>query len=156
MSSVCSETILPIKLSLMITLRMAFQSVTVSPINKHAASRANLTAGGGFPIERISTKSFFLIDFTAEANSNTCLGPTFYYSRNYLVAEASSKALWEENNVVRQTTVNQLIFYFLPQKNDELRHDKTSKMRVPRLIWVFAGRTVTLLVLSCRGSDVHF
>ena len=24
--------------------------------------------------------------------------------------------------------------------------------RMPRLIWVFAGRTVTLLVLSCRGS----
>ena len=24
----------------------------------------------------------------------------------------------------------------------------------PRLIWVFAGRTVTLLVLSCRGSNV--
>ena len=28
--------------------------------------------------------------------------------------------------------------------------------RMPRLIWVFAGRTVTLLVLSCRGSNaVH-
>ena len=25
--------------------------------------------------------------------------------------------------------------------------------RMPRLIWVFAGRTRTLLVLSCRGSD---
>ena len=24
--------------------------------------------------------------------------------------------------------------------------------RMPKLIWVFAGRTVTLLVLSCRGS----
>ena len=24
---------------------------------------------------------------------------------------------------------------------------------MPRLIWVFAGRTLTLLVLSCRGSD---
>ena len=24
--------------------------------------------------------------------------------------------------------------------------------RMPRLIWVFAGRTATLLVLSCRGS----
>ena len=25
--------------------------------------------------------------------------------------------------------------------------------QMPRLIWVFAGRTVTLLVLSCRGSN---
>ena len=30
--------------------------------------------------------------------------------------------------------------------------DQTGQM--PRLIWVFAGRTVTLLVLSCRGSFV--
>ena len=28
--------------------------------------------------------------------------------------------------------------------------DQTGQM--PRLIWVFAGRTLTLLVLSCRGS----
>ena len=25
--------------------------------------------------------------------------------------------------------------------------------RMPRLIWVFTGRTLILLVLSCRGSD---
>lgn len=73
MSSVWSWTILPIKLSLMIIPRIAFQSVAPSPINKHAASRANLTAGGGFPIERISTKSFFLIELTAEANINRFL-----------------------------------------------------------------------------------
>ena len=29
--------------------------------------------------------------------------------------------------------------------------DQTGQM--PRLIWVFAGRTATLLVLSCRGSN---
>ena len=27
--------------------------------------------------------------------------------------------------------------------------------RMPRLIWVYAGRTLTLLVLSCRGSYNH-
>ena len=31
------------------------------------------------------------------------------------------------------------------------RPDQTGRM--PRLIWVFAGRTVNLLVLSCRGSN---
>ena len=30
--------------------------------------------------------------------------------------------------------------------------DQTGRM--PRLIWVFAGRTVALLVLSCRGSNI--
>ena len=30
--------------------------------------------------------------------------------------------------------------------------DSAQTGRMPRLIWVFAGRTVTLLVLSCRGS----
>ena len=34
-------------------------------------------------------------------------------------------------------------------------HSKDSDQtgRMPRLIWVFAGRTVTLLVLSCHGSN---
>ena len=34
--------------------------------------------------------------------------------------------------------------------------DSDQTGRMPRLIWVFAGRTLTLLVLSCRGSNtVH-
>ena len=51
-------------------------------------------------------------------------------------------------------------------KTLEPRHDKTNKMSVrpawaedsdqtgqmPRLIWVFTGRTLILLLLSCRGS----
>ena len=28
--------------------------------------------------------------------------------------------------------------------------------RMPRLIWVFAGRTAILLVLSCRGSNLEY
>ena len=32
------------------------------------------------------------------------------------------------------------------------REDSNQTGRMPRLIWVFAGRTVILLVLSCRGS----
>ena len=34
-------------------------------------------------------------------------------------------------------------------------HSKSSDQtgRMPRLIWVFAGRTLILLVLSCRGSN---
>ena len=32
--------------------------------------------------------------------------------------------------------------------------DSDQTVRMPRLIWVFAGRTVILLVLSCRGSNI--
>ena len=32
--------------------------------------------------------------------------------------------------------------------------DSDQTGRMPRLIWVFAGRTATLLVLSCRGSNI--
>ena len=34
------------------------------------------------------------------------------------------------------------------------REDSDQTGRMPRLIWVFAGRTLILLVLSCRGSFV--
>ena len=33
--------------------------------------------------------------------------------------------------------------------------DSDQTGRMPRLIWVFAGRTLILLALSCRGSYVH-
>ena len=34
--------------------------------------------------------------------------------------------------------------------------DSDQTGRIPRLIWVFAGRTLILLVLSCRGSNFVF
>ena len=34
--------------------------------------------------------------------------------------------------------------------------DSDQTGRMPRLIWVFVGRTLILLVLSCRGSDSLF
>ena len=39
-----------------------------------------------------------------------------------------------------------------------LRHSEDSDQirRMRRLIWVFAGRTLILLVLSCRGSIMYF
>ena len=39
------------------------------------------------------------------------------------------------------------------EDSDQTGHDQTGRM--PRLIWVFAGRTLILLVLSCRGSNVR-
>ena len=38
----------------------------------------------------------------------------------------------------------------------ELHIESDQTGRMPRLIWVFAGRTATLLLLSCRGSVVQF
>ena len=44
-------------------------------------------------------------------------------------------------------------------KDPRFRHadseDSYQTGRMPRLIWVSAGRTLILLVLSCRGSDTH-
>ena len=33
--------------------------------------------------------------------------------------------------------------------------DSDQTGRLPRLIWVFAGRTLILFVFSCRGSNIH-
>ena len=71
MSSVEKFTMVEMKLSLMMTPRMVLQSVACSPSNKQMDSKANLTAGGGLPIERTSTRCCFLIDLTAvKGNSN--------------------------------------------------------------------------------------
>ena len=65
MSSVEKFTMVEIKLSLMMTPRMVLQSVACSPSNKQMDSKASLTAGGGLPMERTSTRCCFLIDLTA-------------------------------------------------------------------------------------------
>ena len=41
-----------------------------------------------------------------------------------------------------------------PLSAEESLCDQTERM--PRLIWVFTGRTVILLVLSCGGSFLHY
>ena len=42
---------------------------------------------------------------------------------------------------------------FLAPIKRTVKTDQTGQM--PRLIWVFGGHTTTLLVLSCRGSNVN-
>ena len=62
------------KLSLMMTPRIVLQSVACSPSNKQMDSKASLTAGGGLPMERTSTRCCFLMDFTAvKKDSNLTL-----------------------------------------------------------------------------------
>ena len=70
MSSVEKFTTVEIKLSLMITPLMALQSAACSPSNKQMDSKASFTAGGGFPMERTSTRCCFLMDFTAKIKRN--------------------------------------------------------------------------------------
>lgn len=76
MSSVEKFTMVEMKLSLMMTPRMVLQSVACSPSNKQMDSKASLTAGGGLPMERTSTRCCFLIDLTAvkkDGNLPVCL-----------------------------------------------------------------------------------
>ena len=66
MSSVLKlETMVLIKLSLMITARIDLQSLAFSPSRRQIDSRASFTSTGGFAIERTSTRCCLLIDFTA-------------------------------------------------------------------------------------------
>ena len=72
-TSVFILTILEMKLSLMMICRIVFQSMSLvppSPSNKQMASKANFTAGGGLAIDRISTRSFFLMPFTADSETS--------------------------------------------------------------------------------------
>ena len=67
-SSVEKFTTVEMKLSLMMAPRMVLQSAACSPRSRQMDSSANLTAGGGFPMERTSTRCCFLMDFTAARN----------------------------------------------------------------------------------------
>ena len=55
------------------------------------------------------------------------------------------RPVWSESSLSAWRTLGPLAIHWAHSKDS----DQTGQM--PRLIWVFAGRTVTLLVLSCRG-----
>ena len=55
--------------------------------------------------------------------------------------------VWSESSLCTQWVAKDPMLLHADSKDS----DQTGQM--PRLIWVFAGRTAILLVLSCRGSN---
>ena len=58
------------------------------------------------------------------------------------------RPVWSESSLCAQWVAKEPTLLHADSKDS----DQTGRM--PRLIWIFAGRTVTLLILSCRGSHV--
>ena len=58
------------------------------------------------------------------------------------------RPVWSESSLCAQWVAKDPSFLHA----DSEASDQTGRM--PRVIWVFAGRTLILLVLSCRGSNV--
>ena len=61
----------------------------------------------------------------------------------------STKLVWSESSLCDQWVAKDPRFLHVDSKDS----DQTGRMS--RLIWVFAGRTLIWLVLSCRGSNAH-
>ena len=57
--------------------------------------------------------------------------------------------VWSESSLSAQRKLGPLATHWAQSENT----DQTGRM--PRLIWVFAGRTVSLLVLSCCGLNIE-
>ena len=85
------------------------------------------------------------------------MGPKFFESRhdktnkmNVRLAKTQIslgiRPVWSESSLWAEWVAKDASFLLADSKDS----DQTG--RVPRLIRVFTGRTVTLLVLSCRGS----
>ena len=66
--------------------------------------------------------------------------------RRFRSAWASTHAVWSDSSLSAWRKLGPLATHEAHSEDS----DQTGRM--PRLIWVFAGRTATLLVLSCRGS----
>ena len=57
------------------------------------------------------------------------------------------RPVWSESSLSAWRKLGYLATHWAHSEDS----DQTGRM--PRLIWVFAGRTLALFVLSCRGSD---
>ena len=62
-------------------------------------------------------------------------------------AKTQISPVWSETSLSAWRNLGSLATHWAQSK------DSDQTRRMPRLIWVFAGRTLTLLVLSCRGSN---
>ena len=60
------------------------------------------------------------------------------------------RPVWSESSLSAWRKLRSLTTHWAHSEDS----DQTGRM--PRLIWVFTGRTVTLLALSCRGSTMFF
>ena len=60
------------------------------------------------------------------------------------------RPVWSESSLSAWRKLGSLAIHWADSEDS----DQTGWM--PRLIWVFAGHTLILLVLSCRGSDKTF
>ena len=58
------------------------------------------------------------------------------------------RPVWSESSLSAQWVAKDIMFLHVDSEGS----DQTGRM--PRLIWFFAGRTLILLVLSCRGSNM--
>ena len=58
------------------------------------------------------------------------------------------RPVWSESSLCAQWVAKHPSFLYADSEDS----DQTGRM--PRLIWVFAGRILTLLVLSCHGSAI--
>ena len=56
------------------------------------------------------------------------------------------RPVWSESSLSTWRKLGSLATHWVHSE------DSNQTGRIPRLIWVFAGRTLILLVLSCRGS----
>ena len=59
------------------------------------------------------------------------------------------RPIWSESSLSAWRKLGSLAIRWAHSEDS----DQTGRM--PRLIWVFAGRKATLLILSCRGSNVY-
>ena len=92
----------------------------------------------------------------SRAESNGCYvinKPRHYKTNKVIVRPAKTqislgiRPVWSESLLCTWWVAKNPSFLHADSKDS----DRTGRM--PRLIWVFAGRTATLLVLSCRGSN---
>ena len=63
-------------------------------------------------------------------------------------ADSVIRPVWSESSMCAEWVAKSPRFLYADSEDS----DQTGRM--PRLIWVFAGRTVSLLVLSCRSSCI--
>ena len=100
-------------------------------------------------IWRLSSNEITAWNLNAKRNNVTLNFISKYLSHDMTKPTCVQRRLRSESSLSAWRNLGSLATHWAHSK------DTNQTGRMPRLIWVFAGRIVTLLVLSCRGSFVN-
>ena len=137
-----------IRVSILIHIRLLDRGVPKTRFYKYADAALFIIVQIKFADPMGSMGSFWVISGKHESRHDKTNKTSVRPAKTQI--SLCIRPVWSESSLSSRRNLGSLATHWAHSEDS----DQTGRM--PSRIWVFAGRTVTVLVLSCRGSHYYF